>query len=68
MRPEWGHLTPKMNIGNLFYQKLDAEYLLIQQFFQKKKTVFSEKTGKNCLGDTFHHFLGKEGVLTQPNN
>ncbi len=39
-----------------------------QKFFYStvfsKKSVFSEKTAKNCIGGAFHNFLGKEGVLT----
>ncbi len=37
------------NEYNLFYQKLDAEYIFMQQFFSTK-AVFSEKTAKNCFG------------------
>ncbi len=36
------------NEYNLFYQKFDAEYFFIQQFF-RKKAVFSEKTAKDVL-------------------
>ncbi len=36
------------NKYNLFHHKLSAEYFFIKQLFQKK-TVFSEKTLKNCL-------------------
>ncbi len=50
-----------MNIA-FFYQKFDAEYLFIRQFF-RKKAVFSEKTVKNCFGGAFDNFFGKEGVL-----
>ncbi len=52
------------NEYNRFHQKLDAEYFFILQFFQKK-TVFSEKTVKNCFGSTFDYFLGKGGILRQ---
>ncbi len=31
------------NECSLFYQKLDAEYFFLEQFFRKKKTVFPEK-------------------------
>ncbi len=48
-RPVRGHLTLKMNI-NFVYQKSDTEYYLIQQFFRKKKPIFSEKTEKNSFG------------------
>ncbi len=50
------------NEYSLFYQKFDAEYFFIQQFFWKK-AVFSEKTTKNCFGGAFDNFLAKEGVL-----
>ncbi len=46
----------------LFYQKFDAKYFFIQQFFSKK-AVFSEKIPKNCFGGAFDNFLEKEGVL-----
>ncbi len=58
MRPVRGH----KNEYSLFYQKFDAEYFFIQQFFSKK-AVFSEKTAKNRFGGAFDNFLGKEGVL-----
>ncbi len=58
-----GHLTRKMNI-TFFYQKLDAEYFFIRQFFLKK-AVFSEKTVKNCFWDAFDNFFGLEGVFCQ---
>ncbi len=41
-----------------------VEYFFILQNF-KKRTVFSEKTVKNCFGGTFDHFVGKGGVLPQ---
>ncbi len=37
------------NEYNLFYQKLDAEYFFIQQFFQKKQ-YFQRKLRKTVLG------------------
>ncbi len=51
------------NKYNLFYQKLDAEYFFIQQFFRKKQ-YFPIKL-KICFGGTFNNFLGKGGVLRQ---
>ncbi len=38
---------------NLFYQKLDAKYFFIQQFFGKKNHYFLRKTMKNCFEGTF---------------
>ncbi len=49
---------------NLLYQKFDAEYFFIQQFFSKK-AVFSEKTAKNFFGGAFDNFFGEEDVLYQ---
>ncbi len=40
-----GNLTPKI-YNPFFYQKLDAEYFFIQQFFQ---AVFLEKNARNHL-------------------
>ncbi len=48
VRPVRGHLTPKMNIA-FFYQKFDAEYFFIQQFF-RKKLYFQRKPQKTVLG------------------
>ncbi len=65
VRPVRGHLTTKINI-TFFYQKLNAEYIFFNNFFKKKKkTVFSEKNGKNYFGGTFNNFLGKGGDLRQ---
>ncbi len=50
------------NEYSLFYQKFDAEYFFIRQFF-RKKLLFSKKTAKNCFGGAFDNFLGKEDVL-----
>ncbi len=61
MRPVKGHLITKINIGTLFYQKLGAKYFLINNFLKKK--YFLRKNVKNCFGDMFDNFLGKEGVL-----
>ncbi len=53
------------NEYNPFYHKLDAEYIFVRQFKKKnkKKTVFSERTMKNCFGGIFDDFTGKGGVL-----
>ncbi len=47
----------------LFYQKFDAEYFFIRQFF-RKKAVFSEKTAKNCFGGAFDNFFRERRHLT----
>ncbi len=57
-------LSYTKNEYSLFYQKFDAEYFFIQQFFRKKSCIFKE-TANNCFGSTFDNFLGKEGVLLQ---
>ncbi len=49
------------NEYNFFYQKLDAEYFFIQQFFRKKQ-YFLKNPWKTALGD---NFLGKGGLLRQ---
>ncbi len=50
------------NECRLFYQKFDAEYFFIQQFF-RKKLYFQRKPQKIVLGGAFDNFLEKEGVL-----
>ncbi len=49
------------NQYNLFYHKLDAEYFLFNNFF--KKTVFSEKTVKNCFWGHIRQFFREKRRL-----
>ncbi len=51
------------NEYSLFYQKFDAEYFFIQQFFLKN-CIFRESRKKLVWG-AFDNFLGKEDVLRQ---
>ncbi len=52
------------NEYNLFYQKLDAEYLFIRQFFRKKQ-YFPRKPGKTFLRADLTIFYGKEASYTK---
>ncbi len=61
-----GYLTQKMNITS-FYQKLDAEYFFIWQFFRRKQ-YFPRKLWKIILGSYLTIFWGKGGVLFQKLN
>ncbi len=52
------------NEYNLLYNKLNADFSFIRQFFWKN-AIFSKKTAKNCFRGAFDHFLGKAGILPQ---
>ncbi len=56
------YLTLKMNI-TFFYQKLDAEYFLLNNFFEKG-SMFPENH-KKLFSGTFDDFLGKRSVFPQ---
>ncbi len=57
-------LSYTKNEYGLFYQKFDAKYFFIQQFF-RKKLYFQRKPQKTVFGGAIDNFLGKEGVLRQ---
>ncbi len=64
VRPVRAHLTPKINI-TFFIRKQMLNIFLFNNFFEKKKKVFSEKTAKNCFRGISNDFLGKGDVLPQ---
>ncbi len=55
VRPVRGHLTPKRNIV-FFIRNLMLNIFLFDKFW--KKSIFSEKTAKNCFEGAFDNFLG----------
>ncbi len=54
------------NEYNLFYEKLDAEYFLIQQFFRKKQ-YFLRKLRKTVLGRIWQFFRERRRLVPKIN-
>ncbi len=65
VRPVRGHFTPKMNI-TFFYQKLDAEYFFIRQFFRKKQ-YFRRKLQKLFWGRIWQFFRERRRLASKIN-
>ncbi len=53
------------NEYNLFYQKLDAEYCFILQFFRKKSSIFRENSENIFGGALLTIVQGKEASCPQ---
>ncbi len=64
-QPVRGHLTPKMNII-LFYQKLDAEYFLFVNFFEKSN-IFRQDGKKLFWWHIWRFFRGRRRLVQKIN-
>ncbi len=59
VRPLSGHLTPKMKITFFIASYVNAEYLFIQQVFQKKSRIFWENREKLFWKRIWQFFRGR---------